>query len=197
MPLLATEVKLLYLNDLWICILVASVLVFVVSFVLHVLLPIHKGDYHKLPNESAVLAAMRTQGVTPGTYSFPFPASMKEMGSPEMTEKYKEGPVGLLTVLPNQVPAIAKNLVQWFLYLILMHIFIAYVSSIALEGYSERMLVFRFTSATALLAFSVPALHESIWKGQSWIITAKYVLDGVVYALASSLTFAVLWPSGK
>ena len=197
MPIVATEVKLLYLNDLWVCILVASVLVFVVSFVLHVLLPIHKGDYHKLPNESALLAAMREQGVTPGTYSFPFPASMKEMGSPEMAEKYSQGPVGLLTVLPNRVPAIGKNLVQWFLYLVLMHIFIAYVSSIALEGFSERLLVFRFTSATALLAFSVPALHESIWKGQNWITTAKYLLDGVVYALASSLTFAILWPGGK
>jgi hypothetical protein len=197
MPLLAAEVKLLYLNDLWICILVASVLVFVVSCVLHVLLPIHKGDYHKLPNESGLLAAMRELGVTPGTYSFPFPASMKDMASPEMAEKYAQGPVGLLTVLPNRVPAIAKNLLQWFIYLLIVHVLIAYLSSIALEGFSERMLVFRFTSSAALLAFSIPSLHESIWKGQSWIITAKYLLDGVVYALASSLTFAILWPSGQ
>ena len=140
---------------------------------------------------------MREHGVTPGTYSFPFPASMKDMASPEMAEKYAQGPVGLLTVLPNRVPTIAKNLVQWFFYLLLMHVFIAYLSSIALEGNSERMLVFRFTSSAALLAFSVPSLHEWIWKGQSWIITAKYVLDGVVYALASSLTFAILWPSGQ
>lgn len=197
MPLLAVEVQLLYLNDLWICILVASVLVFAVSCVLHVILPIHKGDYHKLPNESTLLAAMREQGVKPGSYSFPFPASMKDMASPEMAEKYNQGPVGLMTVLPSRVPAIGKNLVQWFLYLIVVHIFIAYISSIALEGNSERMLVFRFTSSAALLGFSVPSLHESIWKGQSWVNTAKYLLDGVVYALASSLTFAILWPSGQ
>ena len=39
------------LTDLWLAILVSSVAVFVVSSVLHMLLPIHKGDMRPLPDE--------------------------------------------------------------------------------------------------------------------------------------------------
>ena len=126
----------LSLSALWICILVATVLVFVVSSVLHMMLPIHKGDYRKLPKEAELLTAMRTHGVAPGTYSFPFPDSMKDMASPEMIEKYKQGPVGTVTVLPNGVPAIAKSLVLWLLYLAIVSIFVAYLATI---GLSDRV----------------------------------------------------------
>ncbi len=185
----------LSLSALWICILVATVLVFVVSSVLHMMLPIHKGDYRKLPKEAELLTAMRTHGVVPGTYSFPFPDSMKDMASPEMIEKYKQGPVGSVTVLPNGVPAIAKSLVLWLLYLAIVSIFVAYLATIGLSDPSA-MQVFRFTSTAALLGYGIPHLHESIWKGQSWIVTAKFILDGVIYSLVTGATFVLLWPRG-
>ena len=188
----------LSLSALWVCTLVATVLVFVVSSVLHMMLPIHKGDYRKLPKETELLAAMRAHNVAPGTYSFPFPDSMKDMASPEMIARYKQGPVGLLTVLPNTVPAIAKSLVQWLLYLVIVSIFVAYLATINLAAKTAgSMDIFRFTSTAALLAYAVPHMHESIWKGQSWIVTAKYLLDGVIYGLVTGVTFALLWPSGN
>jgi len=102
------------LFDLWLPVLVSAVLVFIVSAVFHMVLPIHRGDYGKLPGEPKLLAAMRTEGVRPGTYMFPCPASMKDMGSPEMIAKYKEGPVGFVTVIPSGPPAMGKNLAMWF-----------------------------------------------------------------------------------
>jgi hypothetical protein len=104
------------LGALWLPILLSAVFVFIVSSILHMVLPIHRNDYGKLPGEPAVLEAMRTQSVTPGTYMFPRPDSVKDMCSPEMQEKYNQGPVGYLTVLPNGQPAMGKNLVLWFLY---------------------------------------------------------------------------------
>ncbi|MHB0960157.1 MAG: hypothetical protein ACYC0X_21025 [Pirellulaceae bacterium] len=183
-------------DALWVCILVATVLVFIVSSALHMILPIHKGDYLRLPNETELLAAMRKQEIAPGAYSFPFPASMKDMASPEMIEKYRQGPVGLLTVLRNGVPALSKSLAQWLVYLAIVSIFVAYLASIALTVDAGGMQIFRFTSTAALLAYGVPHLHESIWKGQSWIITGKYILDGVLYSLVSGGTFTLLWPGG-
>ena len=38
------------------------------------------------------------------------------MGSPEMLEKYGQGPVGLVTVLPSGPPAMGKALGLWFAF---------------------------------------------------------------------------------
>ena len=101
------------LTALWLPILLSAVLVFVVSSILHMVLPIHKSDYKKLPGEDAVMAAMREQGVAPGHYVFPHCGSMQEMGTPEMVEKLKTGPVGFVTVVPGF--QMGKSLILWFL----------------------------------------------------------------------------------
>ena len=103
-----------FLAELWLPIVLAAVLVFVASSILHMLLPIHRGNYGKLAGEDQVLETMRDAGVTPGLYMFPCAESMKETTTPEMIEKFKRGPVGHLTVLPSGPPAMGKNLVQWF-----------------------------------------------------------------------------------
>ena len=184
----------LSLIELWIPILVAAVLVFAASSVLHMCLPIHKGDCEKLPNEAAVLDAMRGEDLAPGQYTFPFACSMKEMASPEMIEKYKRGPVGLITIMPTGVPAIGKSLAQWFVFGLFVSTLVAYTAMIGLERGAEWMPVLRLTSAVALLAYSFAHISDSIWKGQSWMTTLKFIFDGVVYALVTGATFAWLWP---
>jgi hypothetical protein len=47
---------------LWLPILLAAVIVFAVSSLLHMVLPFHKGDYGKLQDEDAVMEAMRRNG---------------------------------------------------------------------------------------------------------------------------------------
>jgi hypothetical protein len=89
------------LTSLVLPILLSAVFVFVVSSLIHMVLQIHKGDYRKLPNEDAVLDAMRSAGVQPGQFMFPCPTSMKDMGSPEMVAKYRRGPIGSLIVRPS------------------------------------------------------------------------------------------------
>ena len=82
------------LIDLWLPILLSAVFVFIASSILHLMIPIHKGDYQKLPGEDEVLEQMRAQGVQPGSYMFPCAASMKDVGSPEMIEKCQLAPLG-------------------------------------------------------------------------------------------------------
>jgi len=48
----------------------------------------------------------------------------------------------------------------------------------------------------AILGYAMGALPDSIWKGQKWSITFKFVFDGVVYGLVTGVTFGWLWPSG-
>ena len=112
------------LADLWLPILVSAVFVFIASSLLHMVIPIHKGDYKKLPGEADLLAAMRGQNVQPGSYMFPCAGSMKEMGTPEHMEKMNQGPVGYMTVIPNGPYAMGKSLGVWFAYSLLIGVFV-------------------------------------------------------------------------
>jgi len=45
------------ITALWLPILLSAVIVFVASSIIHMLLPIHKSDYRKLPDEEKVMDA--------------------------------------------------------------------------------------------------------------------------------------------
>ena len=180
--------------DLWLPILLSSVFVFIASSILHMAIPIHKGDYKKLPNEDDVLGAMKTHGVGPGHYMFPCAPSMKAAGTPEMLEKYGKGPCGFMTVVPDGPPAMGKNLVLWFLYSVLISVFVGYVAKLALPAGTEYGTVFRVAGTTAILAYGVAQIQDSVWKAQSWTVTMKFLFDGIVYGLVTAGTFGWLWP---
>ncbi len=57
------------------------------------------------------------------------------------------------------------------------------------------MMVFRTTAAVAVLGYAVSNIPDSIWKGVTWEITAKFVFDGVIYGLLTALAFCWLWPA--
>ena len=183
------------LAELWLPILLSAVMVFIVSSIMHMLLPIHRGDYGKLSGEAEILQAMRAEGVAPGTYMFPCPQSMKDMASSEMTEKYKQGPVGYMTVLPNGVPGMGRSLIQWFLYSLLISFFVGYIGTFGLHRGDDWLMVFRMTGTVAILGYALSYLPDSIWKGLKWSITLKFVFDGIVYGLVTAATFSLLWPA--
>ena len=90
-----------FLTDLWLPILLSAVFDIIARSILHMVIPIHKGDYKKIPGEDLVLAEMRAQGLQPGEYMLPCASCMKDMASPEMIETFNQGPVGFLTVVPS------------------------------------------------------------------------------------------------
>lgn len=183
------------LLDLWFPILLSAVLVFVASSIMHMCLPIHKADYRGIPGEAEVLAVLRAQGLEPGGYVFPHCKSMKDMSSPETLEKYRQGPVGFLTVVPSGPCRMGKSLLQWFLYTVVIGVFVAYVASFAGLGRGAGFLaVFRLAGTVAILAYAVTQIPDSIWKGHRWTSTWKFVGDGIVYGLITGATFGWLWP---
>ena len=48
------------LSALWLPIVLSAVIVFVASSIMHMVLPYHRSDYQKLPDEDKVLAGLRT-----------------------------------------------------------------------------------------------------------------------------------------
>jgi hypothetical protein len=182
-----------YLTQLWLPILLSAVFVFVASSIIHMALGYHRSDYRRMPNEDKVSEALRGAGVGPGYYPFPY-CDPKEMGSPEQMEKYKRGPVGFLTVIPSGPPVMAKFLTQWFLVCLVTSFVVAYLTGRALGPGTPYLAVFRIAGTAALLGYAGAVASESIWKGQSWVTTAKFLFDGLVYALLTAGTFGWLWP---
>ncbi len=182
--------------QLWLPILLSAVFVFIASSIIHMATPMHKADFRKMPGEDAILTQMRAQGLQPGSYMFPGAESMKDCGSPEMIEKFKRGPVGMMTVMPSGAPGMGKNLVQWFLFSVLVSAFVAHLAGQAFAPGAASKMVFHMSALAAVLGYATRPLPDSIWKGQPWSITVKFVIDGVVYAAVTGLTFAWLWPAG-
>ncbi|HMD13588.1 MAG TPA: hypothetical protein VKI62_03100, partial [Bacteroidota bacterium] len=75
------------LAALWLPILLSSVIVFIVSSVIHTVMPWHKSDYGKLQNEDKVMDFLRPFNIPQGDYMIPRPSDMKDMKTPEFQEK--------------------------------------------------------------------------------------------------------------
>src|ERR1700740_944548 len=149
------------LTALWLPILLSAVIVFVASSIMHMVLPYHRSDYRKLPEEDKGVDALRAAGLTPGpVYSFPH-TTHKEMKSPEVVEKFKRGPVGLLTVFPSGPPAMGKFLGLWFVYCLVVGIFVAYLTGRTRMPGTNYLEVFRVAGTTAFMAYGIGEIQDS------------------------------------
>jgi hypothetical protein len=181
------------LTALWLPILLSAVIVFVASFVMHMLLPYHRSDYQKLPEEDKVLVSLRAAGLKRGLYIFPF-GTHKDMKTPEMADKYKQGPVGMMTIFPSGPPVMPKFMGMWFAYCLIIGYFVAYLTGRTLAPGASYLAVHRVAGCAAFMAYGLGHISNGIWKGQTWTVTLKEVFDGLVYGLLTGGTFGWLWP---
>jgi len=179
---------------LWLPILLSGIAVFVLSSIIHMLMPWHKSDYPGVPNEAVFMDAVRPLNVPPGDYMVPRCKSREELRSPEFLEKMKKGPVIVMTVLPNGEWSMGRNLALWFLYTLIISLFGAYVAGRALAPGSVYLEVFRFVGATTFLGYCAALWQMSIWYRRAWSTTIKATVDGLIYALVTAGMFGWLWP---
>jgi hypothetical protein len=175
-------------------ILVAAVLVFIASSVIHMVLGYHRNDLGKLAREDDVMAALRAFAIPPGDYVMPCPSGPQAMKDPAFVDKVKKGPAAFMTVMPGGGFSMAKNLTLWFIYSLLVGVFAAYITGRALGPGVEYLDVFRFAGTTAFLGYSFALLQNSIWYYRNWRMTLLSVFDGLVYALLTAGAFGWLWP---
>jgi hypothetical protein len=179
---------------LWLPILVSAVLVFVASSVIHMASPWHKSDYPKLQNEDAFRAAVAPLNLPEGDYMIPRPTARGEMKEAQFLQKLQEGPNVVMTVLPRGNFGMGRNLGMWFVYLIAVGIFAAYITGRALPPGTEYLQVFRFAGTVAFIAYSAALWQLSIWYRRSWSITIKATVDGLIYGLLTAGVMGWLWP---
>ncbi|HEX7631139.1 MAG TPA: hypothetical protein VF388_03325 [Lacunisphaera sp.] len=178
--------------SLWLPILLAAVVVFVISSLVHMVIKWHASDYTSLPNEDAVREALR--GAPPGRYVVPHCKEMKDMASDAMKKKYADGPVGHLTLIANGQPNMGKYLGMWFLLCLVVSAVAALLTAKAFPidpAFARK--AGKLAGAIAFVGYGFGTLQESIWSGRPWSSSVKYLLDAALYALGTGFVFLWFW----
>lgn len=179
--------------ELWLPILVSSVVVFFASFLAWVVLPHHKPEIKKLEDEDGFLAMLKSADVPAGSYMFPMCTGGKEMKDPAYLKKLEEFPCGMLNVWQKPRPMQVCLLGSFVTYL-LIAVFVAYLAHFAFERGEAFMTIFRFTSAAAIAAHVLGTIPGGVWFGVQVRSMVTCAIDGIVFGLLTGLTFAWMWP---
>ena len=182
------------LSALWLPILLSSIIVFLVSSVIHMASPWHKGDYPRLQNEDELRAALRPLAIPPGDYMVPRAASNEDMRSAEFKAKYARGPVMVVTVWPSGSQSIGRSLILWFAYCLVAGGFTAYIVGNALPAGATYMQVFKGATAAGFACYALGLWQMSIWYRRAWSATIKASVDGLIYASLTAGMLGWLWP---
>ena len=183
------------IGALWLPILLSAVAVWAASAVIWTVMPHHKSDWGKLPDEDAARRALTPQGLVPGQYSIPFAASPKDFQNPETARKFEEGPVGFLTVVPSGTPTMGSKVMLSFVFYLVISIFVAYLVGRTLDPGADYLAVFRVTGTVAWLAYGTATVPDAIWFGRPWSGIAKGLGDALVFGLLTAGFFGWLWPA--
>ena len=183
------------IGALWLPILLSAIAVWVVSAIMWTVMPHHKSDWGKLPDEDAARRALTPQGLVPGQYSIPYSASAQDLKDPETVRKFEEGPVGFLTVVPSGVPTMGGKIMLSFVFYLVITMVVAYLVSRTLDPAADYLAVFRVTGTVAWLAYGTATVPDAIWFGRPWSGIVKGLADALVFALLTAGFFGWLWPA--
>ncbi len=178
------------ITDLWLPILVSAVVVWIASALVWTVLPWHKSDYAKTGDEAGVRAALK--GLRPGFYNVPHSSDQKDLKTPEMQQKFADGPLAFITVLPNGLPSMGRSMGLMFVYFVFVGVLCAYVVSRTTGPDASYLEVFRIAGTVAWIANGVGHIPDSVWFGRPWWHTAKSMFDGLIYGLLTGGVFGWL-----
>ena len=183
------------LAHLWLPILLSGVFVFIASSILHMVLRFwHAPDCKGFTNEDEVGAAMRKGNASAGLYMIPYckPEAMKD---PATQEKFRTGPVAVVFMRKPAMMNMGAFLGQWFAFCLVVSFFCALLAVHALPAGAPHEHVFHLIGLAALLGYAFGVIPDAIWWGHPWGSAIKHIVDGLIYAVITGLTFAWLWPA--
>lgn len=182
------------LAALWLPIVLTTVFIFVASSIIHMVMPWHKSDFAKVPDEDAFRRAVGPMQIPPGDYMAPHCTTSADMASEEYKAKLAEGPVVFMTVRPNAQPNMGPMFVGWTLAIVAVTAIVACLTAMAIPVGAGHERVWHFAGPIALVAYGFGAWPTSIWYGRKWSSAVKDTLDAVIYAVITAATFGWLWP---
>ena len=177
-----------FLTAGWMPIVVSAFLVWIASFLCHMILPHHKSEFRGLPNEDQFNETMGS--VAPGLYMFQY-CNPKDMNNPEVKARMEKGPNGIVTIWPGVVN-MGQNLGLTLLFYLVVGAFVAYIFQFAVGDTVTYMDRFRIAAILAFMGHGLGWIPFVIWFriGKFW----PNLLDSIIFALLTAGTFAAFWP---
>lgn len=183
------------LMQLWLPIVLSALFVFFASSLLNMVLKFwHLPDYHGFSNEDEVRAALRKGMSGAGMYTVPY-CIPEKMRSPEMLQKFAEGPLAMVALKPGAPMSMGKPLLQWFLFCLAISFLCALLAAHTVAAGAPGARVFHVFALAAFLGHATGPIPDAIWWSHSWRSSFKYVIDGLIYAVIVGATFMWLWPA--
>ena len=182
------------LTSLWLPIVLSAVIVFLASFVTHMVLTYHWTDFRKLPAEDEVMEALRRFKLPEGDFMVPHPQNAAAMKSKEFQEKLARGPVFIATVFKSGQQGMGAQLAQWFVFCLVVSLFAGYLTSRAVAAGAEYLDVSQIASTTAFIGYAMARWSDVIWYRRSVPAALKATFDGLLYGLLTGGAFGWLWP---
>ena len=170
---------------------VAAAIVWLAGSVIHMLLPHHKADYVRTPDQNAVRTALK--GIQPGQYLIPAPAKLGDWSDETVVAEAKEGPVGILVVGPSGTPNMGRLLSLHFLYCLVISLLVGYVAYASIGPGADYLTTFQVTATVAVLAYAGSQFSSVIWYFYKPSYAFKYLFDGVIYGLLTGGVFGWLY----
>ncbi len=153
-------------------------------------MPHHKPEWQRMPAEDDFIEWTKKNSLASGQYIFPFAADGKEAGSEEF--KRRQGTCnGMLIFWPTPTN-MGVAILQTLTFFILAAFVIGYLASLGLQAGAPFMKVFQFVTTAGLLAHCSAKFPFVFWFRRR---IGMEILDGCVYALATGLIFAAMWPT--
>jgi hypothetical protein len=187
------------LLPLWLPILLSAAAVWILSLIVWMALPHHKGDFLGLPDEDGFMDYIRTSGIKPGNYAFPDARGRAAMTSEKVQKAWQEGPVGHLSVWPTPLTMGGKLVATFIVYLVVSTL-IAYLTRVALPPTSGSTppppfaKVFQVAASAGILAYCFSFIPSALWWASHKRTIVANVIDGVIYGVITGIIFAWLWP---
>ena len=173
-------------------ILAAAVAVFVLSMVMQ-MAPWHKGDYGNVPDDDALLNAIRQLNIPPGDYVVPSPRLPHGSRNPDFVEKWAKGPSVWMTVIPP-TEKMGRYMGQAFAFAVLVAGIAACVTSTIVGPGGNDHAIFHYGAIITFLSWSLGAWPQSIWYHRKWSSAFKGAFDAALYGVATGIVFTWLWP---
>lgn len=180
------------LISLWLPILLTTVMLFFSGFICWMVLPNHKPDWKKLPNETEFLHKMAEWDIPKGNYAYPYAMDKESMEGENAKKAIEQGTFGTIQAWGGQ-PSMGNNLLCQVGFLFVTNFCLAYLATLGVAPGADFMTVFRFVATAAFLTFTAAVVPGAIWFKNR--ITG-HIIDGVIQAAIAGAVFAWLWPSG-
>lgn len=185
------------LVELWLPILVSSVVVFIFAMLAWTAMPHHKGDIKDFDNENEdkMISLIKSAGLKPGWYMFPSCRhDSKYAKSDEFKAKWEGGCIGNLTIF-NGAPNMGRNMLLSMIVYLFVGVFVAYLTGLSRAPGADGMAVMQVAGTAAFGFYFFGSLCNGIWFGQPLRAFITNGADALVYAVATGLIFMFLWPA--